>query len=107
MDSQQIAQLLQALADLPVLVKRFGKDGQQLEAFVEDAKKAVAAAKTDEERAALFGSLTLVVLLALRGVRDFKWFNPGSYDMFKPMRLKCDEVAKIANFVEYKKLRNL
>ena len=107
LNTDQLRQLADLIDQIPGLVKRFGKDGQQIEAFVNDAKAAINAAKTDEQKTLLFGSLTLVLLKGYKGVKEFKVYNPSTWDIFKEMRLECDNIARAANFEEYKKLRKL
>lgn len=107
LNTDQLRQLADLIDQIPGLVKRFGKDGQQIEAFVNDAKAAMKGLKKDEDVAILFGSLTLVILKALEGIKNFKVYNPSTWDLFKAMRLECDKVAIAANFENYKKLRNL
>jgi hypothetical protein len=101
LDPEQILKLNALIADVPNFVKRMGKDGQQIEAFWLDAQDAVKASKTDEERVLIFSSLMLVMLVAKNCTRKF------SFDPFKPLRFKCDEIAKVLNFERYKRFRNL
>ena len=101
LDPNQILQLTTLINDVPNFVSRMGKDGKQIEAFWLDAQDAVKASKTDEEKTLIFSSLMLVMLVAKDCTRKF------SFDPFKPLRVKCDEVARILNFERYKKFRNL
>lgn len=97
----QLLELTNLNNEIPNLVKKLGKDGTQIEAFFLDAEDALKESKTDEERVLIIQSLTLVLLT----IRDCarKW----SFDPFKPLRLKCDDIARVLDFKRYKKLRNL
>jgi hypothetical protein len=92
--------------EIPGLVRKFGKDGEKVKAFVEDAREAIDKATTDEQKVALYGALMLVMLMAIEGLRGLKRFNIFA-DPFKPMRIKCDDVARIMDFKRYKALRNI
>jgi len=107
MNEEVLAQLIRVINDVPILVARYGKDGQQMEAFVEDVKEAIKATESEEEQVLLFSALTLILLKAVEGIRRFKIWNFGSWDIFKPMRLRCDELARLLDFKRYKALRNL
>ena len=74
---------------------------------VQDAVEYSLKAKTAEERLALKNAIIFVLLKGQEGVRNFKFYNPATWDMFKGMRLQCDNIAKIYKFETYKKLRNL
>lgn len=100
----EYTQLIQMISDLPILVKRGGKDAEQVKAFLEDAKDAFDNAKLDEERVALFAGITLVVIKGYAGLKRFNLFN---WDPLKAFRLAADDLARTLNFVRYKALRNL
>lgn len=102
-----ITKLTELGNELPILLKRFGKDGKYVEAFALDFQDAVKKVKKPEEVTALFTVLTIVVLKAQEGARDFKVYSPNTWDVFKKMRIFCDDVAKASSFERYKKLRNL
>ncbi len=99
--AEQIAQLTKIVGDIPALVKKMGKDGEQIKAFWDDAQDALKEAKSDLEKTLTLGALMTVMLVAKDCTR--KW----SFDPFKPLRIKCDDVARLLNFERYKKLRNL
>lgn len=101
LDSNQILQVTNLINDIPDLIKRMGKDGKQIEAFWLDAQDTLKQTKTDEERALIYSTLMLVMLVAKDCTRKF------SFDPFKPLRFKCDEVARILKFERYKKMRGL
>ncbi len=107
MNTDQLRELLTLVDEIPKLTKKFGKDGEYITAFFEDAKDAINVASTDEEKVALFNSLTLVVLKGIQGTKGFKLFNLFNFDPLKDMRLKCDDVARLLDFKRYKALRKL
>lgn len=97
---EQIKQIGKHVQDLPDLIKRMGKDGQQIEAFWQDANDLLKKAGP-EEKLMVSNIMLKVMLVAKNCTRKFSW------DPFKPLRLECDQVARILNFERYKKLRNL
>lgn len=101
----QLEQLNVIFKDIPALTARFGKDAKQMEAFVQDAKDA--AFHNPLMLGEMIDSLLIVYLKAMEGIRDFKWFLPGTWDTFKKARLQCDDIARIMDFKRYKALRNL
>jgi hypothetical protein len=101
LDQDQVLKLTELINGTPALLKRMGKDGAQVEAFWLDAKDKIDATKSEADKALIYGALMLVMLIAKDCTRKF------SFDPFKPLRLKCDEVARLLNFERYKKLRNL
>jgi len=100
LNESQIKEITTLINDIPNLIKRMGKDGSQIQAFWEDSSDALKKA-TIEERVIISNALLLVMLVAKDCTRKF------SFDPFKPLRIKCDEVARALNFERYKKLRNL
>ena len=101
LNPDQILRLTNLVNEIPDLVKRLKKDGEQIKAFIDDAQDAVNLAKTDEEKMLIFSSVTLVMLKFKDCAR--KW----SFDPFKPARLKADDIARLLSFERYKKLRNI
>lgn len=99
-DDLTLKKLQTILDDLPKMVKRMGKDGAQVEAFWQDAQDAIKKAK-EEDKQLIYGALLLVLLTAKDCTRKF------SFDPFKPLRFKCDDIARLLNFERYKKMRNL
>lgn len=97
---EQVKKIGQHVQDIPDLIKRMGKDGQQIEAFWQDANDAYKSA-TAAEKIYISNILLKVMLVAKNCTRKF------SFDPFKPLRLECDEIARLLNFERYKKLRNL
>lgn len=102
----QITELGTILTEIPSLITKAGKDGQQINAFYLDAKDALTAAGSSAADQDLIYSTLLLVVLTARNlsIKSFSLFN---WDPFKPTRLTCDQVAMTLNFVRYKKLRNL
>jgi hypothetical protein len=97
----QVNKINDLVKGIPDLRKRLGKDGEQIEAFYEDAKEALLNASGDTERELVLSSLVLVALKARECTRTF------SFDPLKPFRLLCDDVARTLNFKRYKALRKL
>jgi len=102
-----ITKLNELSNELPSLLKKLGADGKYVEAFVLDFQDAVKKIKKPEEVSVLFTALAVVILKAQEGVKDFKVYSPGSWDLFKKMRFCCDDIARASNFERYKKLRKL
>lgn len=101
LDPAQILELTNIINGIPDFVKRMGKDGQRVEAFFMDAKDLLGKVQTDEEKTLIYGALLMVTLVAKDCTRKF------SFDPFKRLRLKCDDIARLLDFPRYKKLRNL
>lgn len=99
-----------------VLRQRFGKDGEQIDAFFLDLKDrllrapdltSITSGTYVRDIEALLNIPTALLLEALRGQRDFKIWSPSTWDVTKPMRLAADEYARTFGFERYKKLRSL
>lgn len=101
MNYDTIQKLSAALQDIPNLVKRFGKDGECIRIFVDEWKEKILATKDVEQIRILLEFVPMLLLKALEGIRTWKFYNPNTYDIFKPMRIKADEIAEIMGFSKY------
>lgn len=106
MTVEQYAQIMSMASQVPALLVKYKSDGEEVAAFMDDFKDSLKGL-TDEQYAALFEGILLIVLKGVKGVKNFKWYNTGSWDVTKEMRLACDNLARTMNFERYKKLRNL
>lgn len=95
----QLLELANLASEIPSLVKRNKKDGEQIKAFFDDIQDLLKKPLKLEEQIQVYTSILYIALTA----RSIKI----SFDPFKQTRLKCDEVARILDLKRYKALRGI
>lgn len=99
LDINQLNELGNISNGLEGMFKTLGNDGKQIEAFWNDFIDCFKSAKNQEQRELILGVMGMLLIKA----RSVKL----SLDPFKPVRIQCDDIARLLNFERYKKLRNL
>lgn len=100
LDEDVAIELLKMINGIPDMIQRMGKDGKQIEAFYNDVMDKIKVAN-ETEKIMLYNTILLIVLKARDCTRKF------SFDPFKPLRLYCDDIARLLDLKTYKALRDI